>query len=422
MTGNRVLLVGQNKISDRYYYLGKVFTAKVDLCNDMGNALSNIGKEVSVYDASNRCTEVGISKMNEEVIQLAEDFKPQYAIFMLGETVLFNSTLKALKEKGITLIGYFFDDAKTFKAATEWRLGLLDYCVTVDSPDSVRLYEESGWTGKAIFLPVGSNCTDFYKKEIPYAYDATFIGQNYLGRKEFMETLSLQLVKSGREKVECFGLNWRNGVVSKEMMNDIYNGTKINLCLTDTSSGKTQLKGKLFDICMAGGFLLTQYADGLEKIFRPDKEIVCFTSLDDAVGKIEYYLRHEEEREQIAQEGYKRAVENYTWDSHFKILFRKMINEDDCRNQGGYEYALTTKARNTIIKVCIDSTLAFYLDRGLDNPYLWRDNLKIPRKIWGIFDKKVFLLGLILHFIPFSVNKKILEIVILLRKKIRSAF
>jgi spore maturation protein CgeB len=59
-------------------------------------------------------------------------------------------------------------------------------------------------------------------------------------------------------------------------------------------------------------------ADSHAHIFLPDVEAVYYNSLNEAVGLIEYYLAHEDERIRIAQAGYKRYWQDYEWEANLK--------------------------------------------------------------------------------------------------------
>jgi len=79
---------------------------------------------------------------------------------------------------------------------------------------------------------------------------------------------------------------------------------------------------------LCGGFLLTEYVEGLEKFYDIDSDIVCFSSLDEAIKKIKYYLAHDDEREKIAESGYRKAMEHHTWDKRLNTVFNKISQEE----------------------------------------------------------------------------------------------
>lgn len=59
-------------------------------------------------------------------------------------------------------------------------------------------------------------------------------------------------------------------------------------------------------------FLLTKYSKTLSKYFMLDKEIAVFYDLNDLGNKINYFLKHEKERQQIIQKDFQK-VKNFTY-------------------------------------------------------------------------------------------------------------
>jgi spore maturation protein CgeB len=67
-----------------------------------------------------------------------------------------------------------------------------------------------------------------------------------------------------------------------------------------------------------GGFLLYRYVPGMELFLRDGCEY--FSSIDEAVDKIHYYLEHEDERELIADRGHQIGREKFTSEARVKEL------------------------------------------------------------------------------------------------------
>lgn len=107
----------------------------------------------------------------------------------------------------------------------------------------------------------------------------------------------------------------------------IYAGTKINLniALKGIEGGTTQ---RIMDIMGAGGFVLTNYCEETAELFEEDKEIVMFRTPEELIQKVDYYLEHEEEREQIARVGHERAMNDYTYEKKIKRLL-DWVTEDE---------------------------------------------------------------------------------------------
>jgi spore maturation protein CgeB len=63
-----------------------------------------------------------------------------------------------------------------------------------------------------------------------------------------------------------------------------------------------------------GGFLLTRYVPGLERIFVNRKHLVWYRSIEECLRLISEYLKKDEERKKISEEGYRFVHENHTYD------------------------------------------------------------------------------------------------------------
>lgn len=92
----------------------------------------------------------------------------------------------------------------------------------------------------------------------------------------------------------------------------VFKTAKINLNI----SLRSILAGmplRAFDIMGAGGFLLTNFQPDFLEFFVPGEDFVYFESKADLMDKIAYYLAHEEERNQIAENGFRKIEEQHTY-------------------------------------------------------------------------------------------------------------
>ena len=94
-------------------------------------------------------------------------------------------------------------------------------------------------------------------------------------------------------------------------MPKIFHLSKINLNLTSKPI-RTGLPLRIWDILGAGGFLLTNYQSELEQYFEIGQDLGVFSSEDELLQKIEYYLLHEEDRHRISVNGYNKAKNLYS--------------------------------------------------------------------------------------------------------------
>ena len=92
----------------------------------------------------------------------------------------------------------------------------------------------------------------------------------------------------------------------------VFKNSKINLNI----SLRSIINGvpyRCFEIMGAGGFLLSNYQQDFLNHFTPDEDFVYFDSEADLLDKIDYYLKNENERAEIAQNGFKKIESELTF-------------------------------------------------------------------------------------------------------------
>lgn len=109
------------------------------------------------------------------------------------------------------------------------------------------------------------------------------------------------------QNVICHG-----GVSTHQEMPLVFYKSKINLNLTILSI-QTGLPQRIWDILGCGGFLLTNYQSELPDHFTVGKHLDCFETIAECNEKISYYLAHEDERCEIAQNGYELVKKEHTY-------------------------------------------------------------------------------------------------------------
>ena len=103
---------------------------------------------------------------------------------------------------------------------------------------------------------------------------------------------------------------------------------KINLNIT-LRSIRTGIPLRAMDIMGCGGFLLTNYQEEMEQYFVLDEDFVYYTDYDDLVAKVEYYLFHEKEREEIARNGQEKIFAYHTLEQRVEQILEIVMGEKD---------------------------------------------------------------------------------------------
>lgn len=93
----------------------------------------------------------------------------------------------------------------------------------------------------------------------------------------------------------------------------IFHQSKINLNLT-AKSIRSGLSLRIFDVLGCEGFLITNYQAELPEHFNIGEDLEAYTSLDDLMGKCEYYLLHDKDRQEIAHNGFEKVKKYHTYD------------------------------------------------------------------------------------------------------------
>ena len=76
-----------------------------------------------------------------------------------------------------------------------------------------------------------------------------------------------------------------------------------------------------------GGFLLTNYVPGLEKILTKGKHLEWYHRIEECLELIDYYLQHESERQHIARAGCEHVHAHHTWDSVIDEIISRIEND-----------------------------------------------------------------------------------------------
>lgn len=105
-------------------------------------------------------------------------------------------------------------------------------------------------------------------------------------------------------------------------MPQVFKQSKINLNISRRGM-KSGVPLRAFDIMGSGGFLLSNFQSDFLDMFVPGEDFVYYESKEDMLGKIGYYLAHEEERQAIARSGHEKVAAAHT----YRHRIREMLTE-----------------------------------------------------------------------------------------------
>lgn len=100
----------------------------------------------------------------------------------------------------------------------------------------------------------------------------------------------------------------------------VFHFSKINLNIS-LRSIKTGIPLRCLDIMANGGFLLSNYQADLCDTFIPNEDFVYYEDEDDLLNKIDYYLSHDKERAEIAENGCRKTVSEHSLKQTLLAIF-----------------------------------------------------------------------------------------------------
>lgn len=164
-------------------------------------------------------------------------------------------------------------------------------------------------------MPVDIPEGAFTDKESIYADFFLCRRMAYLERTRILTQLAedYQVYHYTTDATSCFGKVINRGKVDYyDEMPFAFRYAKINLNMT-LRSIKTGIPLRAMDILGAGGFLLTNYQEDFLQHFEPDVDYVYYGSIEELKDKVSWYLKHDSERQKIAQNGRDRVEKNHTY-------------------------------------------------------------------------------------------------------------
>lgn len=151
--------------------------------------------------------------------------------------------------------------------------------------------------------------------------DIVFVGALFLDKMEFLASVKHEF----GSRFKLFGLaNWKKnlyfnlkyglpGLVRQLPFEDyvpLYENSKIGI--------NTHIRGKytlgsyrMFDLPANGVMQISDGGEYLEEFFKVGVEIESYSSKEELIDKIRYYLAHDSARIKIAKAGYKKVMESY---------------------------------------------------------------------------------------------------------------
>ncbi len=173
---------------------------------------------------------------------------------------------------------------------------------------------------------------DFYKGADTYMdTDRYLAAHQYIGMKlaaierertlnRLAEHFRVKLY-TGSDTAPLHGVHCMGPVKTLTEMPKVFHASRINLNITMRPI-ETGLSLRIWDILGCGGFLLTNYQAEIPDYFEIGRDLETYESMEELEQKVQYYLAHDEERLEIAINGYEKTARLHTYEIRIAEMIR----------------------------------------------------------------------------------------------------
>lgn len=293
------------------------------------SAFKNLGHEVLFFESLNKSKYSSFIELNKKLLETVEASKPDIIFCVLMGYEIWLETLNILRESSnAALIHWATDDSWKYEQFSRFMSPAFDVYATT-YPSALDKAQKDGYENY-VLSQWAANSLNFVSpiKSCDCIYDVSFVGSIYGNRGKWLGDL-----RDGGINVISFGYGTENGPIAAEKIPEVINKSKVSLNFADSGlilqkgklSRNRQIKARVFEIPGAGGLLMTEPSEHLEKFYSLEDEIVAFHSNEELLRKIKYLLKNPDHRDAIANAGFKKTVEEHTYEKRFEKLIEKAI-------------------------------------------------------------------------------------------------
>jgi len=305
-------------------------------------ALKNLGHEVVFFESFNKTKYADYSDLNLRLLQKIAHEDPDIILCVMVSYEIWLETFQLIREGTRSLIiSWSTDDSWKYEQFSRLISPCFDLYATT-YPEALAKSRQDGFDN--FVLTQWAANSEKFNEPLPASqcrYAVSFIGSSYGNRPQWIAALRERGIT-----VDCFGHGWENGTVAAEDIPRIMRDSVISLNFGDSgvvmqgfTPGKSrQIKARVFEVPGAGGFLMTEFAEGLDGFFRIDEEVAVFDGISELVEKIEYYLTHPDVRDRIALAGHSRAREQHSYERRFGEIIAMAGKLQTIRSGGSIDF------------------------------------------------------------------------------------
>jgi len=276
--------------------------------------------------------------LNKKIIDYVHNSKPDL-VFIVKGNLIRPKTLRFLKNKNIKIVSWSLDDMYAWhNRSVYYTLGLKIYDLVVTSKTyNCNKNELPSLGAKVLYQP-----QSYYPEIQPYtpecqksefAHDVLFVGtfeEDRFRRLLYLAETGIQVHIYGWAKK--YAISPHKNLIFHE--NHLYGSdftqsfkcSKISLNFL-RKKNRDLHTSRSIEIPWSGGFMLAERTQEHSDLFEEGKEAEYFSTNEELVSKIKFYLQNDELRKQIAENGHKKCITGgYGIDERVSIIITKIFN------------------------------------------------------------------------------------------------
>ncbi|MNM84614.1 Spore protein YkvP [compost metagenome] len=289
--------------------------------------------------------EVIVSVIGQPIGELAATHKPDLVLVLDG-VELPTDQIDTIRGLGIRTAIWFTDDPY-YTDFTSNIAPHYDYVFTMER-NCIDYYRSLGCSN-VYYLPFAAY-TEHYRPSLtlsPIRRNISFIGSAYWNRVNFFQPIIGRLMESGLVINGIWWdrlpehVNYTNQIELGKWMgpletSEAYSGSKIVINLhrspIDESVNNNTIgvtasspNPRTFEIAACGTLQLVDVREDLASFYTPGVEIETYSTSEELMEKVNFYLTHEKERQEIALRALEKTYRDHTYSNRIHQMFEHIF-------------------------------------------------------------------------------------------------
>jgi spore maturation protein CgeB len=280
---------------------------------------------------------IDLNSFNRRSIRVFEIFKPNIVLIIKGNDI-YPSVLKKIKslDPNTKLVSWTGDNMlKKHNSSYYFIKGISLYDIHFTTKSNAVKGLMLKGVKKVKFLNKAFNKdVHFPSVNKKLFFEVLFIGSYEKPRYETMRYLAdngieINIYGNGWEKIKSQNnLIIHHKPLQGENYREAISTSKINLCFLRKANDDLQTD-RTMEIPACKGFMIAERTDEHLNLFKEDSEAVFFNSDNELLKKIKYYLKNDDLRNKIAENGYSRAIKsNYSYDNMIEKIIKSCFENE----------------------------------------------------------------------------------------------